>query len=103
MPRYCCVFKTAKCEHLGNVPVLLSPVDCLSLHSGKHSEVKKLLEAGLDWDWSDDDGCTLYAAAATRDVFVVASATSHSCVLHCRYTAFLAACEGGNQKVVPSN
>jgi hypothetical protein len=29
---------------------------CINVRSGKHSEVKKLLEAGLDWDWSDDDG-----------------------------------------------
>lgn len=36
------------------------------VHSGKHGEVKKLLEAGLDWDWSDDDGYTLLPFLAQR-------------------------------------
>ena len=33
--------------------------------------MKKLLEAGLDWDWSDDDG---YARCFTRLLFAMAAA-----------------------------
>jgi hypothetical protein len=50
------LLSVAKFERSSKGPTLPSPAVCLSLHSGKHSEVKKLLEAGLDWDWSDDDG-----------------------------------------------
>jgi hypothetical protein len=45
--RRCC--RRSRCCPL---PLCLKVCAC----SGKHSEVKKLLEAGLDWDWSDDDG-----------------------------------------------
>ncbi len=64
--------------------------------------MKKLLEAGLDWDWSDDDGCA-------HALFHALGICSGSCSLDdgdvyrvCRYTAFLAACEGGSQKVAVS-